>query len=136
MRATAAWLAGMLAISSIIMCIGIWPLLRMELNATHEPWRQNKALRLAFALWLHGAGSLVLFSSTLFAGLRMALGIERVAGTASVALWMAWLALTLWLVAKTMIVSVAGRLRLCLALYAVWTVVCVGWVWFNDGSFF
>lgn len=131
MRATAAWLAGMLAISSIIMCIGVWPLLRMELHVADEPWRQNKALRLAFALWLHGAGSLVLFSSTLFAGLRQAIGVDRVADSGAVALWMVWCALTLWLVAKTMIVSVTGRLRLSLVLYAIWSVVCASWVWFR-----
>jgi hypothetical protein len=124
---TATWLAGMLAIASVIMCIGIWPLLRAEIRESPTPMLKNKALRLAFALWLHGVGSVVLFTSTIFGALRQSLGIEIGGPVSSAALWLAWLALGLWLVAKTMIVAVSGRLRLCIALFVLWTAGCLVW---------
>lgn len=109
------WLSGMLAIASVFMCLGLWPLMRIELRDSKLPWYRNKALRIAAALWLHGFGAIALFSSAFWGRL------DEVAGPA---LWFVWWAFGLWLVAKTMIISVSGWLKTCLALFAAWSAGC------------
>jgi hypothetical protein len=109
------WLTGMLAIASVIMCVGLWPLVRAEWRAEDQRWRDNKALRLAAAFYIHGIGAVVLFASPFFSE------VERVAG---LALYLAWAAFGMWLLAKVLIISVSGRLRLCMVLFAVWSAFC------------
>ena len=42
-----AWLTGMLAIASAIMCIGLWPLVKTEWAKTDETWWRNRAFATA-----------------------------------------------------------------------------------------
>lgn len=119
------WLSGMLAIASVFMCLGLWPLLRIELRESEVPWYRNKALRISSALWLHGFGAIALFSSA-FRGM-----LDEITGPA---LYFVWCAFALWLIAKVMIVSVSGWLKTCLALFAVWTAGCALWALFADGG--
>lgn len=113
-----SWLTGMLAIASVIMCIGLWPLVRAEWQDADHPWRENKALRLAVALYIHGVGAVVLFASPFFG---------RVDETAGLALYLAWATFGAWLVAKVLIISVSGRFRLCMFLFVVWTAFSALW---------
>lgn len=109
------WLTGMLAIASVFMCLGLWQLIRVELRESTVPWYRNKALRVSTALWMHGIGAILLFSSALRG---------RLDGVTAPALYLIWAAFGLWLVAKTMIVSVSGWLRTCLVLFALWSAFC------------
>lgn len=112
------WLTGMLAIASLIMCVGLWQIIRKELADQAEHWWLNRSLRLSGAFYIHGLGAIVLFTSSLFTRADLPTGII---------LYTAWAALGLWLLAKTMIVSVSGGFRLCLFLYLLWTAGCAAW---------
>lgn len=106
------WLLGMLAVASVVMCVGLYPLVMTELHDGRQYWLRNKALRFSAALVIHAVGAIMLFTTPALAWLPH--------GNV-VALYVAWGAMGLWLLAKTMIVSVSGGLRICLALFVVWT---------------
>jgi hypothetical protein len=118
-----SWLSGMLAIASIIMVIGLGPLVKAELHESSRPWYRNKALRISLALYIHGIGAVVLFASPLMAGVEQ---------TAGVALYLLWAALGMWLLAKTLIISaVSKRIGLTIALFVGWTAGCAAWSLFG-----
>lgn len=112
------WLTGMLAIASLIMCVGLWQIVRQELADGSQHWWLNKALRLSGAFYLHGVGAIILFASSLLAGINTPTGIV---------IYSVWAGLGLWLLAKTMIISVSGGFRLCLMSYMAWTTGCAAW---------
>jgi hypothetical protein len=103
--AVTTWLFRMLAAASVLMCFWLWGTVRAEIHADNAPWYRNKALRL----------------SPLFQDVEQPVGI---------ALFLLWGALALWLVAKLLIISVVGRLGVCLAVLGTWTVGRIVWeVW-------
>jgi hypothetical protein len=119
--AVTTWLFRMLAAASVLMCFWLWGTVRAEIHADNAPWYRNKALRLSSALFIHGIGAVLLFASPLFQDVEQPVGI---------ALFLLWGALALWLVAKLLIISVVGRLGVCLAVLGTWTVGRIVWeVW-------
>ena len=121
-----AWLTGMLAIASAIMCIGLWPLVKAEWRKTDESWWRNRAFKLALALYIHGMGAIILFASI---PLTASDTVD-----AAVALYLLWGVFGLWLVAKTLIISVTGRLKLCAVLFAAWSAGCALWSLTGGGA--
>lgn len=112
-----SWLFGALAIASLIMCFGLWPVVRKE-AASPGNWWSNRSFWLAFALWFHGAGAVVIFGALLFAQ------IDYRGGTVLYLLWMGW---TMWLASKTAVIHVTGRIQLAVAMYLLWTLVWIAW---------
>lgn len=118
------WLTGMLAIASAIMCIGLWPIVKSELRAEDVVWWRNKALRVSGALYIHGAGAVILFATIPLSSNGLMVGVSA---------YLLWAVLGLWLLAKTLVISVSGRLRFSLLAFAIWTAGCafyslMGWV--------
>lgn len=113
-----SWLFGALAIASLIMCFGLWPIVRQEMVAEPRQWWGNRAFWLAAGLLVHGAGAVMIFGALLFAQ------IEYKGGTVLYLLWIGW---GMWFLSKTAVIHVTGRLQLALALYVLWTVVWVVW---------
>lgn len=111
-----SWLFGALAIASLIMCYGLWPIVRAE--ASEHRWWGNRAFWLSFALWSHGAGAVVIFGALLFAQVDYSRGLV---------LYLLWLGWTMWLISKTTVIHVTGRLQLAAALYVLWTLVWIAW---------
>lgn len=109
------WFAGMLLIASVAMCVGLWPLVRLEIISANVKWNHNKALRIAGALLVHAVGALVLLSAAFLGKV----------GDMIAPLWFTWTAFSLWLIAKSMIVSVTGWFRTMLIAYAIWSGFCV-----------
>jgi len=105
----------MLAIASAIMCIGLWPIVKAEFLAQDAVWWRNRALRISGALYIHGAGALVMFAAIPFAAKDVVLGITA---------YMLWAVLGLWLLAKTLIISISGRLTLTALAFTTWTAGC------------
>lgn len=118
MSVPTSWLFGALTVASLIMCFGLWPIVRKEMLATPQGWWGNRAFWLAFALLVHGAGAVVIFGALLFA---------KVEWRGGIVLNMLWIGLGLWLASKTAVIHVTGRLQLALALYLLWTVVWIAW---------
>lgn len=108
---------GLLAIASMVMCVGSFVVLSAQIKAG-DTFRSSKAVRLSAAICLHGLGAIPLFVATLFAGDRPNLD------PTVYLLWGTW---TIWLVAKTMVIEVSGKLQLAMCLYAVWTLIWVAW---------
>ncbi len=117
MSLPSSWLFGAIAIASLIMCYGLWPIARAEAMREGD-WWHNKAFWLSFALIVHGIGAIVIFSSLLFAQ------VDYRGGTVLVLLWSG---LGLWLLSKNAVIHVTGRLQLALALYGLWTVIWLAW---------
>jgi len=113
-----SWLFGALAIASLIMCFGLWPIVRKEMIAEPGTWWSNRAFWLAFGLWFHGAGAVMIFGALLFAQ------VDYRGGTVLYLLWIGW---SMWLLSKTAVIHVTGRIQLALALYLLWTLVWVAW---------
>lgn len=109
------WFSGILAIAAVLVCIGTMRILRLELQTTNLPWRDDKVSRISLALILYAVGAVVLLIAA-FAG-RL--------GAAPEPLWFTWTAFTFWIIANTMIISITGWLKSCLILYAVWSGLCV-----------
>lgn len=105
------WFSGMLVVASLIMCWGLVPLIRIELSEGGVVWTGNKSLRLSFALLIYAVGSIFLLAASLIGHLSE---IDQ-------PMWFTWSALALWLCSKTLIISVTGRMKTCLALYALWS---------------
>ena len=110
----------MLAIASAIMCFGLWPLVKAEWrSSSHIRWWDNRAFKLALALYIHGMGAIILFASVPLTAPRK---VDE-----AIALYLLWGVFGLWLVAKTLIISVTGRLKLCAVLFAAWSAGCAWW---------
>lgn len=111
-----SWLFGALAIASIIMCFGLWPIVRKEMVGS---WWGSRSFWLSAALLTHGVGAVAIFTSLLFAH------IDYSGGTFM--FYMLWLGWTLWLVSKTAVIHVTGRVQIAFALYALWTLMWAAW---------
>lgn len=109
------WFSGMLTIASILMCRGLIPLIRLELATGEVAWTRNKSLRLSVALLIYAVGAVSLLAASFIGHLSE---IEQ-------PMWFTWSAFALWLCSKTMIISVTGWMRTCLALYTAWSGFCV-----------
>lgn len=111
------WLFGALAFASLMMCWGLWSTVRAE--ATREGrWWGNRAFWLAFALWVHGLGAVLIFGALLFA---------KVDYRGGIVLNLLWAGLGMWLASKTAVIHVTGRLKVAIAVYMLWTITWVVW---------
>lgn len=110
-------LLGLLAIASMVMCLGSFIVFYAQIKAG-DTWGSSKAVRLSAAICLHGFGAIPLFLATLLAP-------ERTVFDWTV--WLIWATWTIWLVAKTLVIEVSGKLQLAMCLYATWTLVWIAW---------
>jgi hypothetical protein len=106
------WLMRLLGLTAVMMCAWLVPAVRAEAMANPEPWYQNRTLRLAAALFIHGTGAILLFASPIF---------YPIGSGATGPLYVLWAALGLWLIAKLLIISVVGRLYIALIVLGLWT---------------
>lgn len=114
-----SWILGALAITSVIMCISLFPIIRLEMQTGEKPWWRNRALWASGAFFLHGLGGAILFASPWAPGYRV--------GSEGLALWVMMSVFTLWLASKALIVSVSGGFKVLAVCLVVWTCMWVTW---------
>lgn len=116
------WLIGALALASICMSLSLLPVITMQIRDRSQNWYRNTALRLSSAMFAHSLGGVVLFTSMWTPGFRI--------GSEGVALYGIGFAYALWLVSKSLIISVGIGLRLYMLMLLVWTGIAwyQGWL--------
>lgn len=119
------WLTGMLAIASTIMCIGLWPVVRSEMRSHDIPWWRNKALRVSGALYIHGAGAIVLFAMIPMYAHNTFVGLTA---------YLAWAVLGCWLIAKLLIISVTDRFKTAAVMFTGWSAGCALYALMEGGG--
>lgn len=107
-------LIGWLTIASFIMYIGARAVMRRQIRSGES----GPAVQLSAALSIHGFSSIPAFIATLVAGDKPQVNIVVIM------LWTTW---TGWLIAKTVVIKVVGRLELALCCYALWVPVWFVW---------
>lgn len=116
------WLIGALAIASAMMSLSLLPIIRLQITDRTQHWYSNTALRLSSAMLIHSVGGVILFAAMLSPGFKV--------GSEGVALYALTFAYAMWLVSKSLIVSVGSGLRWYIVLLTIWTIVSAheGWL--------
>lgn len=116
------WLIGALALASIAMSMSLVPIITHQIRDTTVKWYRNTALRLSSAMFLHSFGGVVLFTAMWSPGFKI--------GSQGIALYGVAFAYALWLLSKSLIISVGNGLKLYLFMLLAWSVLSVyeGWL--------
>ena len=110
-------LLGLLAIASMVMSVSSLVILWAQVRSG-DTFRSSKSVRLSAAIAIHGAGAIPLLIATWIAGDRT---------TFDPSVYLIWATWTIWLVAKTLVIEVSGKLQLAMCLYSLWVLIWVAW---------
>lgn len=116
------WIIGALALSAIAMSLSLLPTILLQIRDRSLPIFKNTALRLSLAMFIHSLGGVILFLAMWSPGFKI--------GSEGVALYAIFTAYFLWLVSKSMIISVGSGFKLYISMLCLWTGLALyqGWI--------